>query len=120
VSGSGKNIFFNNMGVFIESFSLIRSAFLLRLILFPLLFHFKNTLMLAMNFRGPFQIRADPNRPEPEIKHPYDAIVRVTRSLVCSSDLHLYHGLVPDTRVGMTFAMNLLEQWKKLDQGYKS
>lgn len=59
--------------------------------------------MLAMNFRGPFQIRVDRNRPEPEIRHPYDAIVRVTRSLVCGSDLHLYHGLVPDTRVGMTF-----------------
>lgn len=59
--------------------------------------------MLAMNFRGPYQIRPDRNKPEPEIEHPYDAIVRVTRSLVCGSDLHLYHGLVPDTRVGMTF-----------------
>jgi len=59
--------------------------------------------MLAMNFRGPYQIRPDRNKPEPEIKHPMDAIVRVTRSLVCGSDLHLYHGLVPDTRVGMTF-----------------
>ena len=59
--------------------------------------------MLAMNYRGPFRIRADRNRPEPEIKHPYDAIVRVTRSLICGSDLHLYHGMVPDTRVGMTF-----------------
>jgi len=26
--------------------------------------------------------------------------VRVTRSCICGSDLHLYHGLVPDTRVG--------------------
>src|SRR5215211_2778579 len=59
--------------------------------------------MLAMNFRGPFRIRADRNRPEPKILHPFDAIVRVTRSLICGSDLHLYHGLVPDTRVGMTF-----------------
>ncbi len=56
-----------------------------------------------MNYRGPYRIRADYDRPEPEIKHPYDAIVRVTRSLICGSDLHLYHGLVPDTRVGMTF-----------------
>jgi threonine dehydrogenase-like Zn-dependent dehydrogenase len=39
----------------------------------------------------------------PEIKHPQDAILRVTRSCICGSDLHLYHGLVPDTRVGMTF-----------------
>ena len=59
--------------------------------------------MLAMNYRGPFRIRADRNKAEPEIKHPYDAIVRVTRSLICGSDLHLYHGLVPDTHVGMTF-----------------
>jgi threonine dehydrogenase-like Zn-dependent dehydrogenase len=59
--------------------------------------------MLAMNFRGPFRIRADHHRPEPKIEHPYDAIVRVTRSLICGSDLHLYHGMVPDTRVGMTF-----------------
>ena len=56
-----------------------------------------------MNYRGPFRIRADRHRPEPKIEHPYDAIVRVTRSLICGSDLHLYHGLVPDTRVGMTF-----------------
>ncbi len=59
--------------------------------------------MLAMNFRGPFRVRADKNRPMPEILHPNDAIIRVTRSCICGSDLHLYHGLVPDTRVGMTF-----------------
>ncbi len=59
--------------------------------------------MLAMNYRGPFRVRADRNKPYPEIHHPGDAIVRVTRSCICGSDLHLYHGLVPDTRVGSTF-----------------
>lgn len=59
--------------------------------------------MVAMNYRGPFRVRADRNRPDPEILHPQDAIVRVTRACICGSDLHLYHGLVPDTRVGMTF-----------------
>lgn len=58
--------------------------------------------MLAMNFRGPFRVRTS-QKPMPEILHPQDAIVRVTRSCICGSDLHLYHGLVPDTRVGMTF-----------------
>lgn len=58
--------------------------------------------MLAMNYRGPFRVRVD-RKPDPEILHPGDAIVRVTRSCICGSDLHLYHGLVPDTRVGMTF-----------------
>jgi threonine dehydrogenase-like Zn-dependent dehydrogenase len=59
--------------------------------------------MLAMNYRGPFRVRADQNKPDPEILHPQDAIVRVTRSCICGSDLHIYHGLVPDTRVGTTF-----------------
>ena len=59
--------------------------------------------MLAMNYRGPFRVRADRNKPDPQILHPQDAIVKVTRSCICGSDLHLYHGLVPDTRVGMTF-----------------
>lgn len=55
-----------------------------------------------MNYRGPYRVRAS-RKPYPEILHPDDAIVRVTRSCICGSDLHLYHGLVPDTRVGMTF-----------------
>lgn len=59
--------------------------------------------MLAMNYRGPFRIRVDKNKPLPEIKHPNDSIVRVLRSCICGSDLHLYRGRVPDTRVGMTF-----------------
>ena len=58
--------------------------------------------MLAMNYRGPYRVRAD-QKPMPEILHPNDAIVRVTRSCICGSDLHIYHGLVPDTRVGTTF-----------------
>ena len=58
--------------------------------------------MLAMNYRGPFRVRAA-QKPQPEILHPQDAIVRVTRSCICGSDLHLYSGLVPDTRVGTTF-----------------
>ncbi len=58
--------------------------------------------MLAMNYRGPYRIRAS-QKSQPHIEHPRDAIVRVTRSCICGSDLHLYHGLVPDTRVGSTF-----------------
>lgn len=58
--------------------------------------------MLAMNYRGPKRVRID-EKPMPEIKHPQDAIVRVTRSCICGSDLHLYNGNVPDTRVGSTF-----------------
>ncbi len=55
--------------------------------------------MLATTYRRPYRVRAE-QVPEPVIEHPNDAIVQVTRSCICGSDLHLYHGLVPDTRVG--------------------
>jgi len=55
-----------------------------------------------MVYRGPYRIRVE-EKAEPVIEHPNDAIVRVTYGAICGSDLHLYHGLMPDTRVGMTF-----------------
>ena len=35
------------------------------------------------------------DRPEPQLQSPTDAIVRVTRSTICTSDLHIIHGAVP-------------------------
>lgn len=58
--------------------------------------------MLAADYRGPYRVRAG-RKAMPRMEHPRDAIVRVTRSCICGSDLHLYRGLVPDTRIGMTF-----------------
>ena len=58
--------------------------------------------MRALAYQGPKQVEIV-DKPEPRIEHPADAIVRVTRAAICGSDLHLYHGLVPDTRVGHTF-----------------
>jgi threonine dehydrogenase-like Zn-dependent dehydrogenase len=58
--------------------------------------------MQAMTYRGPYRIRVE-DKPMPRIEHPDDAIVRVTRAAICGSDLHLYHGMMPDTRVGHTF-----------------
>jgi hypothetical protein len=51
---------------------------------------------------GPYRVRIV-DKAIPQIEHPRDAIVRVTRACICGSDLHLYHGLMPDTRVGQTF-----------------
>lgn len=76
--------------------------------------------MLAMNFRGPFRIRADHDRPYPEIEHPGDAIVRVLRSCICGSDLHLYHGLVPDTRVGSTFGHEFIGEVVEIGSGVEN
>ncbi|MGV0802921.1 alcohol dehydrogenase catalytic domain-containing protein, partial [Mycolicibacterium elephantis] len=58
--------------------------------------------MRAMVYRGPYKVRVEEKAP-PKVEHPNDAIVRVQRAAICGSDLHLYHGMMPDTRVGFTF-----------------
>lgn len=58
--------------------------------------------MRAMVYHGPANVRCE-TKPDPRIEHPGDVILRVTASAICGSDLHLYRGLVPDTRVGDTF-----------------
>ena len=58
--------------------------------------------MKAMTYRGPYRIRVE-EKDIPAIEHPNDAIVKVQLAAICGSDLHLYHGLMPDTRVGHTF-----------------
>jgi threonine dehydrogenase-like Zn-dependent dehydrogenase len=53
-------------------------------------------------YRGPYKVRVE-DKPDPVIEHPNDAVVRVELAAICGSDLHLYHGMMPDTRVGTTF-----------------
>jgi len=55
-----------------------------------------------MVYRGPYKVRVD-GKAMPRIEHPNDAIVRVTLTAICGSDLHLDQGMMPDTRVGTTF-----------------
>src|SRR6201985_1161068 len=33
--------------------------------------------------------------PDPTILNPHDAVIRVTRTAICGSDLHLYDGFIP-------------------------
>jgi threonine dehydrogenase-like Zn-dependent dehydrogenase len=56
----------------------------------------------AVSYRGPGDLRVV-EKTDPRIEHPNDVILRVTAAAVCGSDLHLYRGLIPDTRVGHTF-----------------
>ncbi len=58
--------------------------------------------MLALAYKRPYKVRIE-DKPIPEIEHPNDAIVRVTRAAICGSDMHIFHGLLPDTRTGCTF-----------------
>jgi threonine dehydrogenase-like Zn-dependent dehydrogenase len=55
-----------------------------------------------MVYRGPYKVRVE-EKDVPAIEHPNDAIVRVEIAAICGSDSHLFHGMMPDTRVGTTF-----------------
>ncbi len=58
--------------------------------------------MRALVYEGPYRVRVR-EKADPAIEHPDDVILAVRRAAICGSDLHLFHGLVPDTRVGTTF-----------------
>jgi threonine dehydrogenase-like Zn-dependent dehydrogenase len=48
--------------------------------------------MKALTFHGKRDVRVD-NVPDPSIQEPTDAIVRITSTAICGSDLHLYEVL---------------------------
>ncbi|SKA12875.1 alcohol dehydrogenase catalytic domain-containing protein [Consotaella salsifontis] len=50
--------------------------------------------MKAVVFHGVRDIRLD-NVPDPQIKEPTDAIVRLTSSAICGTDLHMIRGTMP-------------------------
>ncbi len=50
--------------------------------------------MKAVAWHGNHDVRVD-EVPDPTIKEPTDAIIRVTSSGICGSDLHLYEVLGP-------------------------
>jgi alcohol dehydrogenase len=55
--------------------------------------------MKALVYRGP-GAKAVEDRPKPEIKAPGDAIVRMTRTTICGTDLHILKGDVPSCTPG--------------------
>ena len=55
--------------------------------------------MRAVTFQDVGQIRVD-DIPKPEIQEPTDAILKVTSTAICGSDLHVLHGRIPGMMPG--------------------
>ncbi len=55
--------------------------------------------MKANCWHGTGRVRVE-DVPDPTILNPRDAIVRITSTAICGSDLHLYNGLIPTMRSG--------------------
>ena len=57
------------------------------------------------------------DKPKPELKHPRDAIVKVTLSSICTSDLHIKHGSVPRAAPGITLGHEMVGIVESVGEG---
>ena len=55
--------------------------------------------MRALTWQGRHDVRVE-TVPDPQIVNPHDAILKVTSTAICGSDLHLYDGYIPGMRAG--------------------
>ncbi len=55
--------------------------------------------MKALTWHGKHDVRVE-NVPDPKILNARDAILKVTRTAICGSDLHLYDGYIPSMETG--------------------
>ncbi len=55
--------------------------------------------MRALCYHGTQDVRVD-TVPDPDIVNPRDAIIKVTSTAICGSDLHLYDGVIPAVKSG--------------------
>ena len=50
--------------------------------------------MKALVYNGPGKIAVE-DRPQPKVEQPSDAVVKLTRTTICGTDLHIIKGDVP-------------------------
>ena len=75
--------------------------------------------MKANCWHGKNDVRVD-DVPDPKILNPRDAIVRITSTAICGSDLHLYSGLIPTMRRGDVLGHEFMGEVVELGSGVKN
>jgi threonine dehydrogenase-like Zn-dependent dehydrogenase len=58
--------------------------------------------------------------PDPQILNPRDAIVRITRTAICGSDLHLYNGYIPTMERGDVLGHEFMGEVVEVGRGVKT
>lgn len=67
--------------------------------------------MKAVHYEGPFKVSVK-EIPRPKLEHPDDAIIKVTTTCICGSDLHMYQGRTA-AQAGLVFGhenMGIVEE----------
>ncbi|MBF0674163.1 zinc-dependent alcohol dehydrogenase [Pseudomonas sp.] len=68
--------------------------------------------MRALTYHGARDVRVE-DVPDPKLLQADDIILRITATAICGSDLHLFHGKIPETRDGDIFGhefMGIVEE----------
>src|SRR5215218_1675727 len=75
--------------------------------------------MKAVTWCGTSKVSVD-NVPDPKIINPRDAIVRITSTCICGSDLHLYDGYIPTMQKGDILGHECMGVVEEVGSGFKS
>jgi threonine dehydrogenase-like Zn-dependent dehydrogenase len=75
--------------------------------------------MRAVCWYGPRDVRVE-HVADPEILNPRDAIVRVTATAICGSDLHLWNGMIPTMRAGDVLGHEFMGEVVELGRGVRN
>jgi threonine dehydrogenase-like Zn-dependent dehydrogenase len=75
--------------------------------------------MKAVCWHGKFDVRVE-NVPDPKILNPRDAIIQVTLTAICGSDLHLYDGVIPSMKKGDILGHEFMGRVVEVGSGVKN
>ena len=72
--------------------------------------------MKAVCWYGTNDVRVE-NVPDPKILNPRDAIIKITLTAICGSDLHLYDGFIPTMERGDILGHEFMGEVVELGRG---
>ena len=75
--------------------------------------------MRAACWHGKHDMRVD-SVPDPAIMNQRDAIVRITSTAICGSDLHLYNGFIPTMKKGDIMGHEFMGEVVDVGRGVKN
>ena len=75
--------------------------------------------MRALCWHGNMDVRVD-TVPDPKILNPRDAIVKITSTAICGSDLHIYDGFIPSMVSGDILGHEFMGEVVELGSGVKN
>ena len=86
---------------------------------FPRAYREEKTLESQLLDRSRNNVRVD-RVPDPKILNPRDAIVRITSTAICGSDLHLYNGFIPTMHSGDILGHEFMGEVVEVGPGVKN